>query len=147
MSGATAKLAKRIEITPVRKSAIIDVVYRDYTPQLAQTVLQELEKEYLKKHVGLQRAVGASEFFARETTSATRDRQHAEQDLADFQATNGFVSLLKEKDLLAENLDRVKDSVLQDSVDFASELTPGGRSQAPAGQNPQAHPNRTAELS
>lgn len=120
MSGATARLAKRIEITPVRKSAIIDVVYRDYTPQLAQAVLQELEKEYLKKHVGLQRAVGASEFFARETISATRDRQRAEQDLADFQATNGFVSLLKEKDLLAANLDRAKDAVLQDSVDLAA---------------------------
>ena len=120
MSGATAKLAKRIEITPVRKSAIIDVVYRDYTPQLAQAVLQELEKEYLKKHVGLQRAVGASEFFARETTSATRDRQRAEQDLSDFQASNGFVSLSREKDLLAANLDRIKDSVLQDSVDLSS---------------------------
>ena len=120
MSGATSRIARRIEITPVRKSTIIDVAYRDYTPQLAQAVLQELEKEYLKKHVRLQRAVGASEFFARETTSATRDRQHAEQDLANFQAANGFVSLLKEKDLLGTNLDRVKDAVLQDSVDLAA---------------------------
>ncbi len=121
MSGATARLSKRIEITPVRKSAIIDVTYRDYTPQLAQAVLQELEKEYLKKHVGLQRAVGATEFFNRETNSATRDRERAQQDLADFQAKNGFVSLLKEKDLLGTNLDRVKDAVLQDSVDYTSE--------------------------
>ena len=120
MSLATARLSRRIEIDPVKKSAIIDVTYRDYTPQLAQAVLQQLEQEYLKKHVLLQRAAGTSDFFGRETDSAVSQRRQAEQTLADFQAANGFVSLDKEKDLLAVSLDQAKGAVLQDSVDLAS---------------------------
>lgn len=120
MAHEILKLSNRLTVNPVRKSAIIGVTYRDYSPQLAQAILQELQSKYLEKHILLQRPAGTSEFFARETDSATKQRQEAEQSLATFQADNGFVSLSGEKQLLAENLDKAKTAVLQDQVDLTS---------------------------
>jgi succinoglycan biosynthesis transport protein ExoP len=120
MAKELKKLLKHLDIIPVRKSAIIDVTYTDESPEVAQAVLKELQHEYLKKHVLLQRPEGTSNFFNSETDAVTKRRQQAEVALSTFQASNGFVSMQKEKELLADNFDRAKSAVLEDSVELSA---------------------------
>lgn len=113
------KLNKRLTVDPVRKSTVIDVSYLDNTPESAQKVLQELERSYIDKHVHLRRPAGTYQFFDSETEAYSKKLTAAENELAQFQKDNGFISLDKEKQTLGDSINSVKSELNSDQADIS----------------------------
>ena len=120
MAGATGGMAGRLTAEPVKKSNVIALTYIDLTPELAQKILQELERFYLEKHVQLSRPAGTSQFFTGEASSYHQQLAGAEKRLADFRTENQFVALDKEKVALDDNLHALEVSSLADEAQLRS---------------------------
>lgn len=104
MAAASGGVAGRLDVQPVKKSNVITLNYRDYSPELARNVLQELERFYLEKHVRISRPAGTFQFFSGEANKYNQQLSNAEKQLADFRTQNQFVALDKEKAALDDNL-------------------------------------------
>ncbi len=120
MAFAVGGLAGRLGIDPVKKSNVIAISYIDTSPELAQEVLQELERAYLEKHVQLSRPAGTSKFFTGEASNYNQQLAGAEKQLADFRTQNQFVALDKEKAALDDNLHTLEVESLTDEAQMRS---------------------------
>lgn len=82
---ATNQLANELHVDSEKTSRIIDVHYRHKgSPETAACVLQTLSKLYLEKHLRLQRAQGAYDFFAGETDKYQQALADSEKQLIKF---------------------------------------------------------------
>jgi len=101
------QLEKDLEITPVKKSDIIEVTYTAKSPEVAAAVLQNLSSLYLEKHLKLHRPPGTYEFFQSQANQYGEQLRDAELKLATFRQRTNFVSLDQEKQL---NLQKMADA-------------------------------------
>ncbi len=120
MALAAGGIAGRIDAQPVKKSNVISIAYLDTSPELAQHVLQELERFYLQKHVELSRPAGTFQFFNGEASSYGKQLSEAERQLADFRTQNQFVALDKEKGALDDNLHLLESTSLAEEAQLQS---------------------------
>src|ERR1041385_8410729 len=96
---AVNRLAKDLNITPVRKANIITVGYTSGSPQMAAAVLKKLGDLYLEKHLKLNHPTGAADFFKDKAEEYDAQLKDSEQRLSNFQQQNNLVSLGQQKDL------------------------------------------------
>lgn len=120
MAGAAGGVAGRLDVQPVKKSNVITLNYRDYSPELAQSVLQELERFYLEKHVQISRPAGTFQFFNGEANKYNQQLSSSEKQLADFRTQNQFVALDKEKAALDDNLHGLETTSLNEEAQLRS---------------------------
>lgn len=120
MGLAMGGIAGRLDAEPVKKSNVITLVYLDTSPELAQRVLQELERYYLQKHVELSRPAGTFQFFNGEANTYGQQLSQAEKQLADFRTQNQFVALDKEKAALDDNLHGLESTGLNEEAQLRS---------------------------
>ena len=120
MAMAIGGVSGRLDVEPVKKSNVITLKYLDYTPELAQRVLGELERFYLEKHVELSRPAGTFQFFNGEAKTYGTQLAAAEKRLADFQTQNEFVALDKEKTALDDNLHGLEATSLNEEAQLRS---------------------------
>ncbi len=120
MALAAGGIAGRLDVEPVKKSNVITLVYLDISPELAQRVLQELERYYLQKHVELSRPAGTFQFFNGEASTYGKQLGTAEKQLADFRTQNQFVALDKEKAALDDNLHGLEATSLNEEAQMRS---------------------------
>ncbi|RXH58403.1 GumC family protein [Granulicella sibirica] len=120
MARAVGRMVNRLDFEPVKKSAVFTITYTDVTPEAAQQVLRELERTYLDKHVQLSRPAGTFSFFKEESNSYVQRMKAAEQQLADFQSTNKYVDLDKEKTELDEGLHALDVTALAEQAQLQS---------------------------
>lgn len=120
MAKQVKSFTKRLDVEPVRKSNVIAISYNDLTPEVAQRVLQELQRTYLEKHVRLQRPAGTFQFFQNEASADNTRLADLENQLAEFRKENQIVSLENEKAMLSTDLNTLNVAMDQDQTDLKS---------------------------
>jgi uncharacterized protein involved in exopolysaccharide biosynthesis len=101
------ELEKELEITPVRKSDMIEISYTAKSPEVAAAVLQNLASLYLEKHLKLHRPPGTYQFFQTQANQYGQQLSEDEAKLLAFQQQKGVISLDQEKQL---NLQKMADA-------------------------------------
>jgi uncharacterized protein involved in exopolysaccharide biosynthesis len=101
---AAKKLARRLDVEPIKKSNLIAVSYDAPDPQLTAHVLQSLASVYLEKHMEVHRPGGQLHFFDRQTDESRRQLEDAKRKLVDFTQTRGVVMAAQQRDLSLQRL-------------------------------------------
>ncbi len=93
MEKATRKLSKHLDITGVRKSAVIEVTYTSSNRDEAKRVLDSLSREYLSQYAKLHNAGGVASFYRSKSEALETSLQQAENQRAALLAQNGYMLL------------------------------------------------------
>jgi uncharacterized protein involved in exopolysaccharide biosynthesis len=98
------QLSRRLEVEALKKSNLIQVTYKDTSPERAARVLSALSALYVKRHTILQRPPGEIQFFDQQTAASEKRLQQSEADLAHFTRTRGVASAVLERDIALQKL-------------------------------------------
>ncbi len=101
---ATDRLGKRLKITVVPKTSLIQVTYKAGDPYLAYGVLQTVSSSYLAKHLSVHRPQGSFAFFASQTDKYRQALEDAEKRVADFGKQSGVAAPDLERAELAQQV-------------------------------------------
>jgi uncharacterized protein involved in exopolysaccharide biosynthesis len=101
---AVRRLARGLDVEPLKKSNLIQVSYRDTDPERAARVLSVLSTLYEQKHTNLQRPPGEVEFFDQQTAEYEKKLRQSEGELVSFTHTRGVVSAALERDIALQRL-------------------------------------------
>ena len=86
---AVKHLGDRIKIAQVTQSNVITATYKSSDPQLCYAVVKQLSQLYLEKHIEVNRAHGAYDFFAQQTDLYRNELAAAEDRLKQFNIEHG----------------------------------------------------------
>ncbi len=104
LSRAVLDLERHLTVEPVRKTAIIDVQYTSRDPRVAASVLRDLARRYLEKHLAVNRPAGAREFFDQQARRLRDELAAAQKRLVDFGKQEHTASAASEKDSTLQKL-------------------------------------------
>jgi len=118
IAGAIRKLAKNINVQPVRKSHLITVSYKSTNAQSAAAVLKTLADSYFARHREIGRPTGQQLFFEQQMEESRRALDDAESQLIHFTRNQNVVSATLERDLTLQKLSEAQaaDLGLQASI-------------------------------
>jgi uncharacterized protein involved in exopolysaccharide biosynthesis len=107
---AAKKLARRLDVQPLKKTNLIAVSYDSSDPQVAAHVLRSLAAIYLDKHMEVHRPGGQLHFFDRQTGESRRQLEEADKKLVDFTKSRGVVMAAQQRDLMLQRVDELETS-------------------------------------
>ena len=116
---AAKKLARRLNVAPIKKTNLIAVSYDAVDPQVAAHVLQSLASIYLEKHVEVHRPGGQLHFFDQQTGESRRQLEEAKKNLVDFTKSRGVVMAAQQRDLALQRLDDLEASYQRTKVEMS----------------------------
>jgi uncharacterized protein involved in exopolysaccharide biosynthesis len=117
---AVRKLARRLDVEALKKSNLIQVSYKDTSPERAARVLSALSTIYVRRHTNLQRPPGEIQFFDQQTAESEKRLHQSEADLVHFTRARGVASAALERDIALQKLgeaDAAYRQIDQDRVD------------------------------
>jgi uncharacterized protein involved in exopolysaccharide biosynthesis len=100
MEAATVRLTRKLSISAVKKSNVIQVSYLDRSAEGAKQVLDQLADAYLAAHLRLHGSPGTEQFFHQQTQFYDQQVRKTEADLSEFRERNNIITLQQEKDML-----------------------------------------------
>src|SRR6266496_1270930 len=101
---AVRRLAKNLDVEPVRKSQLITISYRSSDPRLAASILKTALEVYLARQVQMQRPRGQQVFFDDQVNISRRELKRVQQESENFTRTHKVVSAALERDLMLQKL-------------------------------------------
>jgi uncharacterized protein involved in exopolysaccharide biosynthesis len=101
---AVRKLASRLDVEALKKSDLIQVSYKDTSPERAARILAALSTLYIRRHTNLQRPNGEIQFFTERTTEYEKRLRQSELDLVGFTRSHGVVSAALQRDIALQKL-------------------------------------------
>jgi uncharacterized protein involved in exopolysaccharide biosynthesis len=101
---AERRLAKNLDVQPVRKSQLITISYRSSDPRLAASVLKAASEVYLAHQAQMQRPPGQQVFFDEQVNISRRELKRVQQEFENFTRTRKVVSAALERDLTLQKL-------------------------------------------
>jgi uncharacterized protein involved in exopolysaccharide biosynthesis len=104
ISQAVVALENKLQIEPLKRTDLIQVIYDSPDPRLAARVLRTLGSVYLEKTVEVHRPPGAFEFFQAESQHYDQELQTAEAQLTKFDHDKGVADLQLEKQIALQKL-------------------------------------------
>jgi uncharacterized protein involved in exopolysaccharide biosynthesis len=116
---AVRRLAKKIEVEPVKKTNLINVSYASSDPSRAANVLQMLANVYREKHVEVYRPTGGVRFFEQQSGESRLQLDEAQQKLRQFMLIRGVVAAAQQRDLALQRLSDVDASYRQTQIELA----------------------------
>ncbi len=116
---ATKKLARRLDVQPIKKTNLIAVSYDAPDPQVAAHVLQSLASVYLLKHMEVHRPGGQLHFFDRQTGESRRQLEEADKKLVDFTRSSGVVMAAQQRDLALQRIDELETNYQETQVEMS----------------------------
>jgi len=116
---AARRLAKKLQVEPVKKTNLIAIKYASNDPRQAAKVLQAVANAYLEKHTVVHRPRGEAHFFEQQTGESRRQLEEAQHKLLQFAAGHGVVAAAQERDLALQKLSEVDASFRQTRIDLA----------------------------
>jgi uncharacterized protein involved in exopolysaccharide biosynthesis len=116
---AAKKLARRLNVEPIKKTNLIAVSYDAPDPQVAAKVVQSLASIYLEKHMEVHRPGGQLHFFDQQTGESRRQLEEAKGKLVDFTKSHGVVVAAQQRDLVLQRLNEVEASYRQTQVEIS----------------------------
>src|SRR5271166_4503408 len=118
---AARVILKNLEVTVVKGSSIISVLYKNKDPKLAIQVLQELVKRYFDKHLEIHRSLGGFDFVAREADQLKAQLNQTEQELKQLKAKAGITSLAEDTASLAKELAKAQEELDGSEAELAAQ--------------------------
>lgn len=115
---AVRRLAKRLQVEPVRKTRMITVSYRSSDPAQGARVLSSLATIYMEKHLAVRRPSGEFRFFEQQTDLYRRELDAAQGKLLDLN-NKGIVAATLERDLALQKLSEAEANYRQIPVAIA----------------------------
>ncbi len=116
---AAKRLAKRLDVEPIKKTNLIAVSYSSEDPQLAAQVLRSVASVYLEKHMEVHRPAGQLHFFDQQTGESRQQLEDAKRKLVTFTDDHGVVMAGRQRDLVLQRLDAVDASYRQTRVQMS----------------------------
>ena len=104
VSMAVNRLKKQVRISPVLKSALIQVRYSDSDPRRCARVLEVLAANYLSRQLELHSSPGSFEFFNNQVGEYEKKLRAAHDRLLAFQSRTKIVLLSEQRDLTLRKL-------------------------------------------
>ena len=101
---AARKLVRRLDVDALKKSNLIQVSYKDTSPERAARILAALSTLYMRRHTYLQRPPGEIEFFDQETAEYNKRLHQSEAELVHFTRARGVASAALERDIALQKL-------------------------------------------
>ncbi|MFZ0684131.1 MAG: hypothetical protein WAM89_01190 [Terriglobales bacterium] len=101
---AVRKLSRRLNVEALKKSNLIQVTYKDTSPQRAALILATLSTLYVQRHANLQRPPGEIQFFEQQTAAYAKKLQQSEAELNRFTRDRGVASAALERDIALQKL-------------------------------------------
>jgi uncharacterized protein involved in exopolysaccharide biosynthesis len=101
---ALRKLSGRLEVEALKKSNLIQVSYKDTSPERAARVLAALSTLYVQRHTNLQRPPGEIQFFNQQTAEYEKRLRQSEVELVRFTRDRGVASAALERDIALQRL-------------------------------------------
>jgi YD repeat-containing protein len=97
IDSAVVKLEKRLSVSPVKKSNIIEINYTGESPERAAAVLRELAALYLDKHLRLHGSTAGYDLFREQSERYEAQLKADESRLAAFEKNNNLVAIEEQK--------------------------------------------------
>lgn len=116
---AARRLGSRLEVEPVRKTALIAIRFASADPAEAAKVLRCLAQAYQERHLRVGRPTGESHFFEGQLQQARRDLDQAEFAMVNFSADGGVVSPGLERDMALQRLSEAAAAEQQTRIQIA----------------------------
>ncbi len=113
------RLAKKIQVEPVKKTNLIAVRYSSGDPQQAAKVLQSLANAYLEKHTVVHRPGGELKFFAQQKDESRLQLEEAKGKLLAFSARHGVVAAAQQRDLALQKLSEIDANRRQSEIEIS----------------------------
>ena len=101
---AVRKLARRLDVDALKKSNLIQVSYKDTSPERGARILSALATLYVQRHANLQRPPGEILFFDQQTAAYEKRLHQSEAELVQFTRARGVVSAALERDIALQKL-------------------------------------------
>jgi uncharacterized protein involved in exopolysaccharide biosynthesis len=139
---AVRRLARRLDVEALKKSNLIQVSYKDTSPERSTRVLSALSTLYVQRHTNLQRPPGEILFFDQQTAAAAKRLHEAETDLARFTHTHGVASAALERDIALQKLGEADAAYRQTDQDRVE----SERRIASLGEQLKSFPSRSVTL-
>lgn len=107
---AIRRLARKLDVQPVRKSHLITVTYASSNGPLAAAVLKSLSDAYLAKHAEIRRPTGQQPFFEQQMRQSRSALEETETRLTEFNRGKKVASAALERDLALQKLSDAQSS-------------------------------------
>jgi succinoglycan biosynthesis transport protein ExoP len=133
------------------KSSTVRLLYQHPNAEMAQLILNDIVKTYLKRHQEIHRSPGmVGDFLAQETDQLRARLVGTEEELRKVNQKAGVVSLEDSKRAFSEQLNRIRGDILNSQIELASRTSVYEQmtKQLPAGatqDTPAAVPPRQVE--
>jgi len=101
---AVHKLSRRLDVEALKKSNLIQVSYKDTSPERAARILAALSTLYTQRHTHLQRPPGEIQFFDQQTAAYEKRLHESESELVNFTRARGVASAALERDIALQKL-------------------------------------------
>jgi uncharacterized protein involved in exopolysaccharide biosynthesis len=101
---AARRLSRQLDVDALKKSNLIDVTYKDTSPERAARILAALSSLYVQRHTTLQRPQGEIQFFDQQTAAYEQRLRQSEADLVRFTRVSGVASAALERDIALQKL-------------------------------------------
>ncbi len=116
---AVVRLSSRLNVRPVRKTALIAVSYSSSDPQQASRVLRCLADAYMQRHVQVHRPSGESEFFQQQLEESQQGLSRAQEALMQFTRNQGVVAAAMERDTALQQLSQDESDLRRTTIALA----------------------------
>ena len=116
---AARRLARRLQVQPVKKTNLIAISFAAGDPRLAAKVLQSVANAYLEKHMEVHRPAGQFRFFDQQRGESRLQLEEAKGKLLQFTVRHGVVAAAQQRDLTLQKLSEVDASYRQTRIDLA----------------------------
>jgi len=116
---AARRLAKRLQVEPIKKTNLIAISYAAGDPQVAAKVLQSVAKAYLDKHMEVHRPAGEFHFFDQQRAESRLQLEEAKGRLLEFTVSHGVVAAAEQRDLALQKMSEVDSSYRHTRIELA----------------------------
>ena len=134
---ATRRLAKKLQVEPVKKTNLITISYASDDPELAARVLKSVANAYLAKHTFVHRPSGEAGFFDQQRAESRLQLEDAKGKLLQFTARRGVVAAAEQRDHALQKLSDVDSDYRQTRIDLAETLQRIGELEAALAKLPE----------
>jgi uncharacterized protein involved in exopolysaccharide biosynthesis len=115
---AARRLAKKLQVEPVKKTNLIKISYASDDPQQAARVLRSVADAYVAKHTVVHRPGGEFRFFDQQRGESKLQLEEAEEKLLTFAARHHVVEAAQQRDLALQKLSEIDANARQASIEL-----------------------------
>ena len=117
-----AKLNKSLSVFPVRQSHIVTVSVRWHRPEIARLLLRKVMETYIATNKAIGQRANNYEVYAEQTKQLSAELSEAENVLLQFKLKNNIMDLLREKQVLMSNTEKLS-ALLEGTAAIAGHAT------------------------